>query len=236
MIDDECVSLLELYSLTAEQDTVDAERFGFDVAVHAAQAIRRSQMHDALMARAETDGLTGLLNHRAIVETLEAEVMRATRLGRPCGVVIIDLDDFKRINDRHGHLAGDHVLQTVARVLRSVVRGVDRVGRYGGDEFLVLLPEADTVNIEVVADRIGEVITSTHLTFGGRSLDIDLSLGVATCPADEITSQELVAAADARMYAIKQSRRTGTDIASTHDGGRRITSSLQAFPGRPAAP
>ncbi|MGI8477548.1 MAG: GAF domain-containing protein, partial [Thermomicrobiales bacterium] len=160
----ESVGVLSFYSRTPRAFTSASIRLGLDLANQAALAIERARLHETLERRAHTDGLTGLLNHRAVQERLDQEIARAVRGGRRVAVLMIDLNRFKEVNDLHGHLVGDRVLRATALSLCSATRASDHVGRYGGDEFLVILPDADGAEAEVVADRILE---SAALVGGG---------------------------------------------------------------------
>ncbi|HLL74121.1 MAG TPA: GGDEF domain-containing protein, partial [Pyrinomonadaceae bacterium] len=155
-----------------------------------------------------TDDLTKLHNARFLRQHLTAEVKRARRYGSSASALFIDLDDFKEINDRHGHLAGSHVLMEVATVILTGVRDTDVVARYGGDEFVVVLPETATEMALRVGERVREKIAFHQFT-GGRGLRLRLtaSIGVACFPEHAQSPQQLVAAADAAMYEAKAARK-----------------------------
>ena len=155
-----------------------------------------------------TDDLTKLNNARFLRQHLTAEIRRARRYGSAVSALFLDLDDFKEINDRHGHLAGSHVLMELAAVIVTGVRDTDVVARYGGDEFFVILPETATDMALRVADRVREKI-AFHVFTGGRGLRLRLtaSIGVACFPTHAQSPQQLVAAADAAMYEAKAARK-----------------------------
>jgi diguanylate cyclase (GGDEF)-like protein len=201
--------------------TMNTLWFAQDLAAQVAQAMEQARLHAALREQAETDGLTGLLNHRAVMEALDREVAAARRRDSTAGVLVIDLDDFKLFNDTHGHLVGDRVLRDVAALLRSCVREIDSVGRYGGDEFLVVLPDADPPGAARVADRILARAALRTLPIGDLRLPLRLSVGLATYPFDGESRQELIARADAAMYAAKDAG--GGKLGTASHG----TSSLQ---------
>jgi diguanylate cyclase (GGDEF)-like protein len=152
----------------------------------------------------QTDDLTKLHNARFLRQYLIAEVRRARRYGSMVSAMFLDLDDFKTVNDRHGHLVGSHVLMEMAAVILSSVRDTDVVARYGGDEFVVILPETGAEQSAGVAERVRATVAE-HTFSGGRNLRLRLtaSFGVASFPAHAHSPQQLVAAADAAMYEAK---------------------------------
>jgi diguanylate cyclase (GGDEF)-like protein/PAS domain S-box-containing protein len=162
------------------------------------QALLRS--NEELRHLAITDGLTGLCNRRHITGRLEQELGRAERYQTPLSIFLFDLDHFKRINDVHGHAVGDEVLVAVAGMLRHELRDVDLLGRYGGEEFLVVLPNVDHAAARAVAERLRLAIR--ELRFGPPDLRVTLSGGVAQALAEEST-EHLVRRADMRLYSAK---------------------------------
>jgi diguanylate cyclase (GGDEF)-like protein len=152
----------------------------------------------------QTDDLTKLHNARYLREYLVTELKRARRYGSTVTAFFLDLDDFKQVNDRHGHLVGSHVLMEMAGVILSSVRDTDVVARYGGDEFVVVLPETDIEMGLLVAERVRERIAG-HAFTGGRALRLSLtaSFGVAAFPAHAQSPQQLIARADTAMYEAK---------------------------------
>jgi diguanylate cyclase (GGDEF)-like protein len=163
-------------------------------AVRIAEAERLSQ----------TDDLTKLHNARYLRQFLLNEIRRARRYGSSVAALFLDLDDFKQINDLHGHLVGSHVLMEMAAVILSSVRDTDAVARYGGDEFVIVLPDTGIELAGIVAERIREKIKRYHFT-GGRRLNLSLtaSFGVAAFPKHASSPQQLVACADRAMYEAK---------------------------------
>jgi diguanylate cyclase (GGDEF)-like protein len=160
-----------------------------------------------LLSLSVTDPLTGLLNRRRFEEIIQNEVARALRYG-PLSLLMIDLNFFKAVNDRHGHQAGDEVLKAVARVLRASCRETDTCARLGGDEFAVILPHAGGEAAAVVRDRILAASARTMVPVGEEAeVPISLSIGAATLDASASHAPELIAAADADMYRVKQASR-----------------------------
>jgi diguanylate cyclase (GGDEF)-like protein len=151
--------------------------------------------------------LTNVLNHRAILETLDTELARTRRGGPHLSILMIDLDGFKQINDTYGHQVGDELLRETASFLRASIRDIDHAGRYGGDEFLLLLPNTGTDGARQFATRLLDLSESAVITVAGHPLPIHLSVGIATTSTDGTTRQELLAVADARMYESKAARR-----------------------------
>ena len=151
---------------------------------------------------ATTDPLTGLANHRAMVTILDKEVERARRYGRPCSLLFLDLDHFKALNDSLGHQDGDAALKEVSQVLRAAVRGIDTVGRWGGEEFVIILPEAPAVDATAVAERVRAQVAQ-HLFTQCGGVHLTCSIGVATYPDDAEGRDALVELADRAMYVAK---------------------------------
>lgn len=183
------------------------------------------QAHVTIQKQALTDGLTGLPNHRAMMDQLDKELERVRRFDRPLSLLFFDADRFKRINDAHGHGVGDIVLRQIGERAVRILRGGDTVGRFGGEEFVLLLPETDEDGAKTVAERLRSAIASepiaSDMVAGG--LVATVSVGVATYPADGCSVQELLHQADQAMYLAKllgrnqvrtasETRRLGTDL------------------------
>jgi diguanylate cyclase (GGDEF)-like protein len=153
-----------------------------------------------------TDGLTGLLNHRRSHEVLLEEIKRAERYHRPLSILMLDVDSFKQFNDTYGHPQGDAFLCTIAHILRSSVRNVDHVGRYGGEEFLIILPETVRSDAFILAERIRESVANEEFIVGdGSVVRKTISIGVSAYPMDAASSSELVQLADEALYRAKRS-------------------------------
>jgi diguanylate cyclase (GGDEF)-like protein len=152
----------------------------------------------------QTDDLTKLHNSRFLRQFISTEIRRARRLAQNVATLFLDIDNFKRINDTHGHLVGSHILLEMAGVLRTSVRTTDIVTRYGGDEFVIVLPDTNLENAAVIAERIKTKLSQHRFTGGcGLQLKITASFGVAVFPENASSPQQLMAAADAAMYEAK---------------------------------
>ena len=170
----------------------------------AAIALENARLHTIVQRQAITDELTELANRRRFTETLDTELRRAERFGEPLGLVFADLDDFKRVNDRHGHQVGDRVLRAVADCLRKRVRVIDVAARIGGEEFAVLLVETDLDGALALAESLREAVSTLEVPVDGTaSVALTASFGVAAYPQVG-TPEELLAAADAALYQAKR--------------------------------
>lgn len=164
---------------------------------------QRQSMARRLAYLADHDMLTGLLNRRRFVYELESQVARALRNNYTTSLLFIDLDGFKTINDTLGHMAGDLVLQGVSRALENNTRAFDVPARVGGDEFAVILPQADDEHAKAAASRIAEGIRQSHIEFEGRLYGVTASIGIAMCPQDAPDANLLLMVADTAMYQAK---------------------------------
>jgi two-component system, cell cycle response regulator len=181
---------------------VDADELLARVRVHLRNARRRQELE----RRSLLDPLTGVLNRRGLMAALRREYERVHRGGAPLSVLVFDVDRFKELNDNHGHQVGDLVLRHIAREISDAVRAVDHVGRVGGDEFLVVIPDADEAAVDALAARLAE-LRLPPLMFDGTALDVGVSIGVATLRAGE-TVDQLLARGDAAMYQRKRQRKS----------------------------
>ena len=166
------------------------------------QALEGQADHSASMV----DSLTHVFTRAFLHDLLQGEILRSERNGRPMGLLMCDLNRFKEINDRFGHLTGDFVLAQVASILKSCVRGSDFVVRYGGDEFLIILSETDAVGGEIVRERIGKKIGDWDRTNRIGDIPVSISMGLHLHAPGE-TAEQTIALADARMYEDKTGSR-----------------------------
>ena len=164
-----------------------------------------NRMAGELKARARTDDLTGLPNFRAFRERIDAELERAERYPESFGILVLDLDRFKKYNDTYGHLAGNDALQRVAQAIRETVRTVDFAARYGGEEFAVIVPLVDGVALANVAERIRAGVEAAAAPPDGAQVTV--SIGAALYPTDARDREALFQAADARLYEAKKAGR-----------------------------
>jgi diguanylate cyclase (GGDEF)-like protein len=165
--------------------------------------------------RAITDGLTDLYNHRYLQEHLSAEIERSQRYHSPFTCLMLDIDNFKHVNDTFGHPFGDEVLRVIARILKEQVRRVDIVGRYGGEEFLILMPQTTSQEVIPVADRIRHEIQEYPFRREGANLQVTLSVGMATFDPNSATPPTrsgLLKAADEALYQAKRSGKNRTQV------------------------
>jgi diguanylate cyclase (GGDEF)-like protein len=185
-----------------------------------AASIENIALHELVSEQAVTDELTGLSNQRRFREQIAREDERAQRFRHDLSLIMLDIDDFKQVNDEHGHLQGDEVLRMVGRVLDEESRGVDEPARYGGEEFAVALPETDLAGAVEVAERIRSRIESERVPNidGAVPLRVTASVGAASMPASASSVQELIAAADAALY---EAKRAGKNRVVTSSAGTR---------------
>jgi len=182
----------------------ERQRLAVDFAADIALALANLRLRETLRSQSTRDPLTGLFNRRYLTESLDREVRRADRNTRPLGVVMLDLDQFKPFNDLHGHEAGDALLRAFGRFIQKNTRGEDIACRYGGDEFVILLVDADLD----VARRRAEELRDGFRKMVVRHLDhkleaVSFSMGVAGFPIHGLTSEDLLAAADEALYDAK---------------------------------
>lgn len=185
--------------------------------------LQRSLIHEQLRTAARTDAKTGLLNAGTWQREAESEILRADRTGSSLALLLVDIDHFKRVNDQHGHLLGDDVLVAVAGLLGSHLRDYDLLGRFGGEEFVVLLPETDGAEASRVAERLRSNASVVGVPAGDGHVHITVSIGVALLRVHARNLTDLIAAADVALYNAKATGRDrvcmpGGDHATAADG------------------
>ncbi len=165
------------------------------------------------------DGLTRLFNRRYIEENLSKEFSRARRYEQPLALILCDIDHFKQINDNHGHLAGDEVLRIISQRLHHNLRDTDILGRYGGEEFLIVLPNTGTSGGKVLAERLRNAIESEPVSFGDTQLNITISLGITELHKDSHNYEQLIGEADQALYRAKESGRNRAIVFNPGNAG-----------------
>ena len=184
--------------------------------------LRIVELHDELVKaredlryQADHDPLTGLWNRRALLSQLRKEFSRGIRAGRPLGACMVDIDHFKVINDTHGHVLGDQILKEVARRMANALRVYDEVGRYGGEEFIVSVPNNTAASAAVIGERIRECIGAAPVDTDKGPVPVQVSVGVAGSDLGDFTRvHDLIAAADAALYEAKRTGRNRVCMAS----------------------
>jgi diguanylate cyclase (GGDEF)-like protein len=203
------VELISTHAIDLDDDRLSLSR---TIANEASIALENARLYEEARALADRDPLTGFFNHRYLHERFGQEAVRARRSHRPLSLLMLDLDDFKLVNDSFGHLLGDDVLRWTAELIRKTLRASDVPARYGGDEFAILLPDADHDEAAATAARLRDAFASGAFSRDGRlTVPVGVSIGAATFPADGRTAAELIAVADAGLYRVKRSARRTTE-------------------------
>ncbi len=189
----------------------DSETQLFDaLRTHVSVALENARLYSLAI----TDELTQLYTLRYFQHAMQEEAGKYIRYGQKLALLMLDLDDFKRINDEHGHPAGDAVLTQIAKILIRCVRDVDIVSRYGGEEFAIILPETDEKSAWVVAERIRSETENASMTIGDKTITCTISIGIACCPAHATSVRELVETADTALYHAKRLGKNRVSTAS----------------------
>jgi diguanylate cyclase (GGDEF)-like protein len=175
-------------------------------------AVERTHLINILNERATRDELTGLYNRREFHHRLDEEIGRYNRFGHPVGLIALDIDNFKNVNDLYGHQLGDEVLRRVAKLLIATVRSVDQAARMGGDEFFIIFPETTSEQALEVAERLRSLVIAQPFYImqdSGRyyKIPVEISLGIACLPEDALNKEDLIEAADRALYAAKKNGR-----------------------------
>jgi diguanylate cyclase (GGDEF)-like protein len=205
------IGIVTVARATRPFSDAEHELFGY-LARQASVSLENVDLHELVARQAVTDELTGLFNHRRFQEVVATEVGRSKRFDQSLGMLMLDLDDFKEINDTYGHQQGDMVLREVAHVLRDTSREIDEPARYGGEELAVALPQTDLDGAFNLAERVRERVEALKIPRldGGGVLKVTASLGVAALPDCAGDKQELIAAADAALYDAKHAGKNRT--------------------------
>jgi diguanylate cyclase (GGDEF)-like protein len=215
----ECSGVIAVQSSRAGAFRAEHQRLLESLALQIAAALQNANLYELAMV----DGLTGLFMRRYFDARIEEEIERSKRYGTPFSVIMMDVDDFKKLNDEHGHLVGDRVLRAIAGVVKSQMRGVDTAARYGGEEMSVILPRTEMVGAYNLAERIREAIAELRITTDDvppRSLKVTVSLGISAFPESRAgTGEDLVRRADQALYRAKKTGKNRVELYWSEDSG-----------------
>lgn len=209
----EKIGVIELINKESGTFTQEDQSLVELVAHPLAIAIQTLDRFEEAEKRTITDDLTKLYNYRYLMQYLEADVKRCLRYKKKVSLLFIDVDGFKRINDTFGHLVGSQALSEMGQVFRGMVRETDIVGRYGGDEFVIVLPETPLNGAMVIAERIRKKVEECEFVAQNLSIRLTVSLGVANCPKHTLTAEGLIKKADAAMYRAKELSKNSIKVA-----------------------
>ena len=187
--------------------TAEEQAFLQNLANHVALTVMNARLHELVRYQARTDALTRVYNRRHFLSLAELEFSRSERYAKPLSMILLDLDHFKEVNDRYGHGVGDQLLQSVAERCRSNIRPADIIGRYGGEEFTILLPETELAGAHLLAERLRAGIAGCQISVDGESVCATISLGVSSKTGDTPNLTALLRQADEAMYAAKRAGR-----------------------------
>ena len=208
------LGVIQLVNVDMKHFTDQEEFFLQSLCDYAAIAIENARSVEKIQELTITDDCTGLYNARHLYKTLEAEVYRSARFGYEFTVLFIDLDHFKQVNDTHGHLIGSKLLAEIGYLIKAQLRLIDYAFRYGGDEFVILLPQTPKDAALVVARRLRDTLRTTlFCQEEGLNLNVRASIGVATYPHDAKTPHDVIRQADEMMYLVKNTTRDNIGIA-----------------------
>ncbi len=214
-----CEGVIVVQSTQAAAFRADHERLLESLALQIAAALQNAHLYELAMV----DGLTGLFMRRYFDARIEEEVERSKRYGTPFSVVMMDVDNFKKLNDEHGHLIGDRVLRAIANVVKAQMRGVDTAARYGGEEIALILPRTDMLNAYNVGERVRSAIAEQRVTTDSdppKVLSVTASFGIASYPETKATNgEDLVRRADRALYRAKKTGKNRVELFWSDDTG-----------------
>ncbi|MFO8073484.1 MAG: GGDEF domain-containing protein [Polyangia bacterium] len=188
-------------------DQGDQVKIGDTIFKYLAGSDVETAYHEEIYRMTIIDGLTGVFNKRYFLEALEREMSRSQRYDRPLSVLMFDIDHFKPVNDTYGHLAGDYVLQALARVISTRARREEIFARFGGEEFVILLPETEKEGAMELAEQLRRRVADYDFVFEGEEIPITMSVGVATVRGEGFSESELIKLADDKLYEAKKAGR-----------------------------
>jgi diguanylate cyclase (GGDEF)-like protein len=166
-------------------------------------SIGNVKLFEKTQRQATTDGLTGLANHKRFYEILERELWRSRRYGGQISVIMVDVDNLKKINDAHGHRAGDKVIQQISRRIKECIRQIDTAARYGGDEFAIILPNTSLSDATIAADRMVDAVARSPITWKKEQIEVSISVGLGQYDA-EASPEDITSRSDQALYSAKQ--------------------------------
>ena len=176
---------------------------------HISLTLEKIRLFDEIKMFSIHDGLTGVFNHAYAIKEMDSEIEKTKRYEVTFSLILLDVDNFKEVNDTYGHLAGDFVLKNVAFLIEKNLRTIDIIGRYGGDEFIIILPQIDLKNAYIAGERLRQAVESEAFSFNGSVIQLTISLGIATYQ-DGNSAQDLIKAADDNLYRAKKEGKNRT--------------------------
>jgi len=204
-------------------DKIEDERFSSeDVALIellsqlVGASIGNIKLFEKMQKQATTDGLTGLVNHKRFYDILEKELWRSRRYGGPISLIMIDIDNLKKINDTHGHRAGDKVLKRISNKIKECIRQIDTAARYGGDEFAVILPNTSIDHAVVAAKRMVEIVANSPVIWKTEQIPLSISVGLGEYDSDS-TPEDITSRSDEALYTAKQAGKNTVRIFEPSD-------------------
>jgi diguanylate cyclase (GGDEF)-like protein/PAS domain S-box-containing protein len=215
------IGLLAIDSVTPNHFTQENISLAATFANQVAVALENARTYEKMQTQAITDALTGIYNRRGLFEIGEFEFLRARRINRPLCALMLDIDHFKRVNDHYGHATGDQALRGLTERCRTALRAVDVIGRYGGEEFVILLPDTNLESARLVAERLRQSITKEPFATDSGPLRITISIGVAEASVRD-TLGTLVERADAALYEAKRAGRNCVRVSKLHQTDSQV--------------
>jgi diguanylate cyclase (GGDEF)-like protein len=211
----ECIGMFHIEWPMEVETNQEVQVLALSVPEHLSLALSNIKLRESLRHQSIRDPLTGVFNRRYMEETLDTEIPRAYRKNSKVGIMMLDIDHFKRFNDSFGHEAGDLVLLRLSTLLQSKIRGEDIICRFGGEEFVLILPDAKTDTLKQRAEDIRESVMKMKLEYNGVSLGaVTVSIGIAIFPNNGLTGEEVLLSADKALYIAKSEGRNRSEVAN----------------------